>query len=111
MKKYGLQDLACSYAVELHADTVQPATPIGTGNHAHRYTYPRCALFGKKKMVNEVLSLYRAILRLGRQQLKLTDKDYFRKLVRDEFKKNREERCPDELKFQVEVSKTQSESA
>ena len=51
----------------------------------------------------EVLSLYRAILRLGRNQLKLTDQGYFRELVRTEFRKYSNESAPDELKFQIKV--------
>lgn len=55
-------------------------------------------------MGSEVLSLYRAILRQGRCQLRLTDLEYFRKLVRTEFMTNKRENRPDELKFQIKVS-------
>lgn len=77
-------------------------------NHTHSLCLPRpqkliAALYLGIKMVSEVLSLYRAILRLGGKQLKLTDSQYFRKLVKDEFRKNRRERRPDELKFQKQV--------
>lgn len=37
---------------------------------------------------NQILQLYRQILRYG-QQLKLTDKEYFKGRIRDEFKRNR----------------------
>lgn len=52
---------------------------------------------------SEVLALYRAILRLGRHQLKLTDHDYFRKLVGEEFRRNKSENRPEELTFQKKV--------
>lgn len=54
-------------------------------------------------MVSEVLSLYRSILRRGRLQLKFTDQGYFRRLVREEFERNRHEQNPIEIKFQIEV--------
>lgn len=51
----------------------------------------------------EVVVLYRAILRLGRSQLKLTDQDFFRRVVGSEFRR-KERSLPDELDFQLEVS-------
>lgn len=57
-------------------------------------------------MVSEVHSLYRAILRLGARQLKLTDQHYFRKLVREEFKRHSKETHSEELDFQIRVSGT-----
>ena len=55
-------------------------------------------------MVSEVLSLYRAILRQGRRQIKFTDLSYFRRLVRGEFEKNRHETNPVEVNFQIKVN-------
>lgn len=55
------------------------------------------------KMVHEVLSLYRSILRQGRIQLKLTDQNYFRRMVRNEFERNRCEKSSDEILFQIKV--------
>lgn len=55
-------------------------------------------------MAKEVLSLYRAIMRLGRNQLRMTDQGYFRKLVAAEFRKNSEENNPQELSFHMKVS-------
>lgn len=57
-----------------------------------------------EKMTQEVLSLYRAILRLGRTKLTLTDPRYFRKLVGAEFRSNSRETCPQEVEFQLKVS-------
>ena len=54
-------------------------------------------------MPREVLALYRAILRLGRTQLTLTDTGYFRKLVGAEFRSNSRETCPQEVEFQLKV--------
>lgn len=54
-------------------------------------------------MSQEVLSLYRAILRLGRNQLKLTDQEFFRRAVREEFRRNKEEKRPNEIAFQLQV--------
>ena len=54
--------------------------------------------------VYEVLSLYRSILRQGRLQLKLTDQNYFRRLVREEFERNRHEQNTAEIQFQIQVS-------
>ena len=51
----------------------------------------------------EAVALYRAILRLGRSQLKLTDQDFFKRVVRSEFRKH--ECSPNELDFQLEVAK------
>ena len=55
-------------------------------------------------MMVEPLCLYRAILRLGRRQLKLTDQDFFRRTVRAEFKKYKYENSAEEVVFQIEVS-------
>jgi len=51
---------------------------------------------------NRVLSLYRQMLRKGRQ-LKLTDRHYFNQIVRTEFKKNRNVNSSQDIKFQIEV--------
>ena len=48
----------------------------------------------------EVLALYKAILRLGREQLQLTDQVYFRRMVEREFRRNV---TPREVAFQIEV--------
>ena len=53
--------------------------------------------------MSEPLSLYRSILRLGRRQLKLTDQEFFRKIVRTEFNKYKDERNAEEIEFQIEV--------
>lgn len=55
-------------------------------------------------MGKEVLSLYRAIMLLGRSQLRMTDQGYFRKLVAAEFKRNGGEKNPHELSFHLKVS-------
>ena len=55
-------------------------------------------------MMREVLSLYRSILRQGRLQLKLTDQNYFKRLVREEFERNRHQEDSAEIQFQIEVS-------
>ncbi len=57
-------------------------------------------------MVNPagVMVLYRAILRQGRAQLKLTDQTFFRKMVKGEFQKKKALHDRQELKFQLEVS-------
>ena len=47
----------------------------------------------------EAVMLYRAILRQARR-LRFTDRDYFRRTVRQEFQKNRQ---PEEIEFQIEV--------
>lgn len=52
-------------------------------------------------MASEVLRLYRAILKKGKQ-LQYTDKTYFRKNVRREFEKGREA-TNSAKKFQLEV--------
>ena len=54
-------------------------------------------------MMREVLSLYRSILRQGRLQLKLTDQNYFRRLIREEFERNRHQEDSAEIQFQIEV--------
>ena len=54
-------------------------------------------------MACEVLSLYRAILRLGRHHIKLTDQSYFRRLVREEFERNRHQTDPAEVNFHIQV--------
>ncbi len=51
-----------------------------------------------------VLAVYRAILRQGRLQLKLTDQSFFRKMVREEFQKRKGERHSEEVQFQMQVS-------
>ncbi len=51
-----------------------------------------------------VLAVYRAILRQGRLQLRLTDQRFFRKMVREEFQKRKGERHSEEVTFQMEVS-------
>lgn len=52
----------------------------------------------------DVLAVYRAILRQGRLQLKLTDQSFFRKMVREEFQKRKGERHSEEVQFQMQVS-------
>ncbi len=52
----------------------------------------------------EVMLLYRAIMRQGRAQLRLTDQKFFRKLVREEFQKNKYLIDSKELQFQLQVS-------
>lgn len=54
----------------------------------------------------KVLPLYRAIMRLGRRQLRLTDQEYFRKLVAAEFRRHSGERNPQELNFQLQVNQS-----
>ena len=54
-------------------------------------------------MMREVLSLYRSILRQGRLQLKLTDQNYFKRLIREEFERNRHQEDSAEIQFQIEV--------
>ena len=51
--------------------------------------------------VSQVLILYRSILRLGRVQVKLTDPDFFRKVLRSEFR--RRVNSLEEFNFQLEV--------
>ena len=51
----------------------------------------------------EVLSLYRSILQRGRVQLKLTDQNYFRRLIREEFERNRHQQDAAEVQFQIQV--------
>ena len=51
----------------------------------------------------EILSLYKTILRLGRSQLKLTDQQYFKKVVGAEFRRHGRESDPEELTFQLQV--------
>lgn len=51
----------------------------------------------------EVLSLYRSILQRGRLQLKLTDQNYFRRLIREEFERNRHQQDSAEVQFQIQV--------
>ncbi len=55
-------------------------------------------------MRNEVLSMYRAILRMGKQKLKLTDQDFFKRIVRLEFKKYMRVYSPEEIAFQKKVN-------
>lgn len=50
---------------------------------------------------SEVVFLYRAVLRLGKRQLKLTDQDFFKRVVGAEFRKYRS--SSDEVDFQLEV--------
>ena len=50
----------------------------------------------------EVLQLYRAILRRGRE-LRYTDRDYFRREVRQEFRRWRGTNDPGEIRFQIAV--------
>lgn len=50
----------------------------------------------------EVLQLYRAILRQGRT-LRYTDGDYFRRKVRQEFRRWKGTKNPAEIQFQIEV--------
>lgn len=50
----------------------------------------------------EVLQLYRAILRQGRT-LRYTDGDYFRRKVRQEFRRWKGTKDPAEIQFQIEV--------
>ena len=50
----------------------------------------------------EILGLYRVILRRGRR-LVYTDKDYFRKSVRREFQRWKNETEPEKIQFHIEV--------
>jgi len=50
----------------------------------------------------EVLQLYRAILRQGRT-LRYTDGDYFRRKVKQEFRRWKGTKDPAEIQFQIEV--------
>lgn len=52
----------------------------------------------------EVLKLYRNLLRYGRE-LKLTDKNYFKDRIRQEFQQNKSLESETEIKFNIEVSK------
>jgi len=68
---------------------------------------PRLLLVGvgtsTSSNMSEPLVLYRSILRLGRHQLRLTDQEFFRKLVRAEFDKYKGEKNAEEVAFQIEV--------
>ena len=51
----------------------------------------------------EALRLYRAILRRG-NSLTYTDKDFFKRTVRKEFRRWSREKNPEEIKQQLKVS-------
>lgn len=48
------------------------------------------------------LNLYRRLMRYG-QQLELTDKSYYNRRVRKEFRRNRDETDPAAVQFQLKV--------
>lgn len=51
----------------------------------------------------EILKLYKNLLRYG-EQLKLTDKQYFSKRIKKEFKTNKDITDETEISFKFEVS-------
>ncbi|XP_034257065.1 MIEF1 upstream open reading frame protein [Thrips palmi] len=51
-----------------------------------------------KISTNQVLGLYRNLLRYG-QQLKFTDQNYFKERVREEFRTNRNVTSEDKIEF------------
>lgn len=52
---------------------------------------------------SEILNLYRSFLKYGKE-IKLTDRDYFKKRIRKEFKSNRGVTNIQEIQFHVEAS-------
>lgn len=63
--------------------------------------------FKKKMKVNsqQVLGLYRNLLRYG-EQLKLTDQNYFKERVREEFRTNQTITSQEKIEFFFKVSQT-----
>lgn len=51
----------------------------------------------------QILKLYKDLLRYG-QNLTFTDKEYYSKRIRREFKKNRSLETPSDIEFNFEVS-------
>lgn len=51
----------------------------------------------------EILKLYKDLLRYG-QQLKFTDREYFQRRIKKEFKQNKEVTDETDINFKFEVS-------
>lgn len=60
-------------------------------------------LFTMNTSAREVLQLYRNLLRYSRE-LKFTDKNYFKKRVRQEFEQNKELDSATDIEFNIKVS-------
>ncbi len=52
---------------------------------------------------NQVLQLYRSLIRYG-QSLKLTDQRYYLRRVREEFRANKDLKAPEKIEFMYKVS-------
>ncbi|XP_065340459.1 mitochondrial ribosome and complex I assembly factor AltMIEF1 [Cloeon dipterum] len=53
---------------------------------------------------SEVLRLYKSILKYG-QELKYTDRDFFKKKIRKEFRSCKSVESPEEIKFHIDRAK------